>query len=227
MLKKIILLVVLAAIVACYFIFDLGQYLNLEYLQTQKDQIATAYQQNKVLFLVSFFLIYVISVAVSIPGATILTLTAGFLFGSLTGTILVSFASSIGATLAMIFARVILGETLQKKYKKQLATINQGVEKDGVIYLLSLRLIPLFPFFIINLLMGLTKMSVARFYLFTQLGALPGTFVYVNAGTALSKINKLGDIVSLEIFLSFAALGILPLLIKFIVMPLINKIRKK
>ena len=227
MLKKIILLVVLAAIVACYFIFDLGQYLNLEYLQTQKDQIATAYQQNKVLFLVSFFLIYVISVAVSIPGATILTLTAGFLFGSLTGTILVSFASSIGATLAMIFARVILGETLQKKYQKQLATINQGVEKDGVIYLLSLRLIPLFPFFLINLLMGLTKMSVARFYLFTQLGALPGTFVYVNAGTALSKINKLGDIVSLEIFLSFAALGILPLLIKFIVMPLINKIRKK
>ena len=227
MLKKIILLVVLAAIVACYFIFDLGQYLNLEYLQTQKDQIATAYQQNQVLFLVSFFLIYVISVAVSIPGATILTLTAGFLFGSLTGTILVSFASSIGATLAMIFARVILGETLQKKYQKQLATINQGVEKDGVIYLLSLRLIPLFPFFLINLLMGLTKMSVARFYLFTQLGALPGTFVYVNAGTALSKINKLGDIVSLEIFLSFAALGILPLLIKFIVMPLINKIRKK
>ena len=227
MLKKIILLVVLAAIVACYFIFDLGQYLNLEYLQTQKDQIATAYQQNQVLFLVGFFLIYVISVAVSIPGATILTLTAGFLFGSLTGTILVSFASSIGATLAMIFARVILGETLQKKYQKQLATINQGVEKDGVIYLLSLRLIPLFPFFLINLLMGLTKMSVARFYLFTQLGALPGTFVYVNAGTALSKINKLGDIVSLEIFLSFAALGILPLLIKFIVMPLINKIRKK
>ncbi len=227
MLKKTLLLVILAAIIACYFIFNLGQYLNLEYLQTQKDQIATAYQQNQVLFLVVFFLIYVISVAVSIPGATILTLTAGFLFGSLTGTILVSFASSIGATLAMIFARVLLGETLQKKYQKQLATINQGVEKDGVIYLLSLRLIPLFPFFLINLLMGLTKMSVARFYLFTQLGALPGTFVYVNAGTALSKINKLGDIVSLEIFLSFAALGILPLLIKFIVMPLINKIRKK
>ena len=101
MLKKIILLVVLAAIVACYFIFDLGQYLNLEYLQTQKDQIATAYQQNKVLFLVSFFLIYVISVAVSIPGATILTLTAGFLFGSLTGTILVSFASTLGLGIAL------------------------------------------------------------------------------------------------------------------------------
>ena len=142
----------------------------------------------------------------------------------------------------MIFARVLLGETLQKKYQKQLAkfycetlqkkyqkqlaTINQGVEKDGVIYLLSLRLIPLFPFFLINLLMGLTKMSVARFYLFTQLGALPGTFVYVNAGTALSKIKELSDIVSLEILLSFAALGILPLLIKFIFMPLINKFRK-
>ena len=127
---------------------------------------------------------------------------------------------SIGATLEELYLKL---------YRKNIKNnfINQGVEKDGVIYLLSLRLIPLFPFFLINLLMGLTKMSVARFYLFTQLGALPGTFVYVNAGTALSKINKLGDIVSLEIFLSFAALGILPLLIKFIVMPLINKIRKK
>ena len=188
---------------------------------TQKDQIG-AYQQNASFIFGGFFL----DLCNFCYPFTILTLTAGFLFGSLTGTILVSFASSIGATLALIFARVILGETLQKKYQKQLATINQGVEKDGVIYLLSLRLIPLFPFFLINLLMGLTKMSVARFYLFTQLGALPGTFVYVNAGTALSKINKLGDIVSLEIFLSFAALGILPLLIKFIFMPLINKFRK-
>ncbi len=227
MFKKILLLGVLAAIIACYFIFDLGAYLNLAYLQEKKDQIGALYQQNQILFLVSFFVVYVVSVAVSIPGATILTLTAGFLFDRLLGTVLVSFAASIGATLAMIFARVILGDTLQKKYQKQLATINQGIEKDGVLYLLSLRLIPLFPFFVINLLMGLTTMSVSRFYLFTQLGALPGTFVYVNAGTALSKINNVGDIVSLEILLSFAALGILPLFIKFAVMPLIIKFKNK
>jgi uncharacterized membrane protein YdjX (TVP38/TMEM64 family) len=216
MVKKIIILGVIAGIVACYFIFDVGQYLNLESLKANKERLFSLYENNQVLFLIGFFLVYVVSTAVSIPGATILTLTGGFLFGRYLGTGVVAVAACIGATLAMVIARTILGDSLQKKYQKQLATMNQGIERDGGLYLLSLRLIPVFPFFLINLLMGLTTMSVGKFYLYSQIGMLPGTFIYVNAGTALSNIENLSDILSVEIFASFALLGIVPLVIKWI-----------
>lgn len=226
MLKKIIILVVIAVAVACYFIFDLGQYLNLETLQTKKQHLENLYKQNSVFFIIGFFLIYVISTSISIPGAAILTLSAGFIFGSIVGTIIVSFASAIGATIAMIIARTLLGQSLQTKYKKQLATINKGIENDGPLYLLSLRLIPIFPFFLINLLMGLTTMPVIKYYIFSQIGMLAGTFVYVNAGTALAEINQLSDILSPKIFLSFALLGLLPIIVKF-VMSILKKIKQK
>ena len=222
MTKKIVILGIVVIIIASYFIFDLGQYLTLAMLQDNKDKLFQLYQKNQILFLISFFLIYVLSTAVSIPGATILTLTGGFIFGRYLGTITVGIAACIGATLAMIIARTILGKSLQKKYHKQLATINQGIEKDGGMYLLSLRLIPIFPFFLINLLMGLTTMSIARYYIFSQIGMLPGTFVYVNAGTALANVKQLSDILSFEIFISFALLAIVPLAIKFVM----KKIKK-
>lgn len=226
MLKKIILLLIIAAVAASYFIFDLGQYLKLETLKEHKQQLESLYQQNFLTFVIGFFLIYVVTTAVSIPGAAILTLTAGFIFGSLTGTVVVSFASAIGATSAMFIARTLFGESLQKKYQKQLATINKGIEQDGPLYLLSLRLIPIFPFFLINLLMGFTTMTIGRFYIFSQLGMLPGTFVYVNAGTALAKIEKLSDILQPKIFISFALLGLLPLIVKF-AMSIIKKMKQK
>ena len=216
MTKKIVILGIGVIIIASYFIFNLGQYLTLAMLQDNKDKLFQLYQKNQILFLISFFLIYVLSTAVSIPGATILTLAGGFIFGRYLGTITVGIAACIGATLAMIIARTILGKSLQKKYHKQLTTINQGIEKDGGMYLLSLRLIPIFPFFLINLLMGLTTMSIARYYIFSQIGMLPGTFVYVNAGTALANVEQLSDILSFEIFISFALLAIVPLVIKLI-----------
>lgn len=216
MIKKIIILAVIIVIVACYFIFDLGQYLTLDTLKNNREVIFELYQNNQVVFILVFFAIYVISTAVSIPGATILTLAGGFLFGRYLGTLVVSVAACMGATCAMMIARTLLGDSLQKKYQKQLATFNQGIEKEGGLYLLSLRLIPLFPFFVINLVMGLTKMRVGTYYLYSQIGMLPGTFIYVNAGSALSNIEQISDILSLEIFISFALLGIVPLAIKWV-----------
>ena len=214
--KKITIIVVIGVIVACYFIFDLDQYLDLEILKSNKEYLFELYENNKIIFLLIFFAIYVTSTAVSIPGATILTLAGGFIFGRYLGTLVVSIAACIGATLAMIVARTLLGEYIQNKYPKQLATMNEGVKKEGGLYLLSLRLIPLFPFVAINLIMGLTKMSIKKFYLYSQIGMLPGTFVYVNAGSALSNIENISDILSLEIFISFALLGIVPIVIKLV-----------
>jgi dihydrolipoamide dehydrogenase len=194
--------------------FQLGQWLTLERLKASRDALQGLYQAQPLATVSVFFAVYVAAAALSIPGAVVLTLAAGALFGFWVGLLVVSFASSLGALLAFWVARHLLRETVQSRFGKALAPINEGVEQDGALYLLTLRLVPLFPFWLINLLMGLTPMRAARFYGVSQLGMLPGTAVYVNAGTQLAAIGALGDILSPALLASLLLLGAFPLLAK-------------
>lgn len=212
-LTKIGVLLVIVAVFAVLYI-NFSEYLSLEYVKSKQAEFKEYYEANRLLVLSGYFVFYVVATAISLPGALILTLLAGALFGVVTGVILVSFASSLGATLAFLAARFILGDSLQKKYADSLKKMNDGIEREGAFYLFTLRLIPLFPFFLINLLMGLTRIRVWTYYWVTQVGAFAGTVVYVYAGTTLSEIDSLGGILSLELALAFAAIGILPLLSK-------------
>lgn len=207
--------VVLALVAAAAVLYSqFGEYASLEYIQKQQAAFGEYYAANRVLVLLSFFTGYVAVTALSLPGAAIMTLLAGALFGLVAGVVLVSFASSIGATLAFLVARFVLGESLQKKYGDKLAKINEGVEREGKFYLFTMRLIPAFPFFLINILMGLTKIPAISFYWVSQLGMLAGTVVYVFAGTQLAEIKSLGDILSPGLIAAFVALGVFPLAAK-------------
>ncbi len=213
------LLVVLALVLVIwlYNAFDIGRLLTLEQLKTSRDDLIGLYAGNPLGTALTYFAIYVIATAVSIPGAVILTLAAGAMFGFWLGLLVVSFASSLGALLAFIVARYLLHDTVQTRFARQLTPINEGVKRDGVFYLLTLRLVPVFPFWLINLLMGLTPMSAARYYIVSQLGMLPGTAVFVLAGTQLAAIETAGDVLSPALVASLALLGIFPLLAKFVV----------
>ena len=211
--KKLILLLVLAALVAAGFYYG-GDYANLEFVKAQQKAVAAYYAENPVLLFGGFFLAYVVVTGLSLPGAALMTLLAGAIFGVAAGTVLVSFASSIGATLAFLVARFLLGESLQKKYGDKLQKINDGVKREGKFYLFTMRLIPAFPFFLINILMGLTTIRAWEFYWVSQLGMLAGTVVYVNAGTQLAKIDSLSGILSPALIASFVALGLFPLIAK-------------
>jgi pyruvate/2-oxoglutarate dehydrogenase complex dihydrolipoamide dehydrogenase (E3) component/uncharacterized membrane protein YdjX (TVP38/TMEM64 family) len=215
--KKTGLLLLFLLAIASYFYFDLGQYLTLDSIKQRQAGLAAAFSEKPLLVAASFLLIYVAVTALSIPGALLLTLLGGAIFGLVKGTILVSFASSIGATLAFLASRFLLRDTVQSKFGDKLEAINKGVDKDGAFYLFTLRLIPVFPFFAVNLLMGLTKMKTLTYYWVSQLGMLLGTIVYVNVGTELSKISSLKGLVSPTLILSFAALGLLPWIAKLIV----------
>lgn len=208
---KLILPVIIAAAIGAFFALDLGQYLTLEYLQSQRATFQAFYAEQPVLTLAAFFAVYVLVTALSLPGAAIMTLAAGALFGLVTGTILVSFASSLGATLAFLVARLLLRDTVQRRFGQSLRKVNAGVEKDGAFYLFGLRLVPAFPFFVINLVMGLTPMRTWTFYWVSQLGMLAGTVVYVNAGTQLGQISSVGGLLSPELIASFTALGLFPI----------------
>jgi uncharacterized membrane protein YdjX (TVP38/TMEM64 family) len=212
--KKLAVVGVLVALVAAFFAFDLGQYFTLEYIKSSQAEFRALYEQNTFTVLAVFFLIYVVVTAASLPGAAIMTLLAGALFGLWVGLIVVSFASSIGATLAAFVARFVLRDSIQNKFGDKLGKFNEGIEREGAFYLFTLRLVPIFPFFLINLVMGLTKMGLGTFYWVSQLGMLPGTVVYVNAGKELGKIEQLGDIASPGLILSFVALGIFPIAAK-------------
>jgi pyruvate/2-oxoglutarate dehydrogenase complex dihydrolipoamide dehydrogenase (E3) component/uncharacterized membrane protein YdjX (TVP38/TMEM64 family) len=194
--------------------FDLGALLTLDQLKASRDALQARVQAQPLVTAALFFALYVAAAALSIPGAVILTLAAGALFGLGWGLLLVSFASSLGALLAFLAARYLLRDVIQSRFGKALAPINDGVSKDGTFYLLTLRLVPLFPFWLINLLMGLTPMRAGRFYLVSQLGMLAGTAVYVNAGTQLAAIQSPGDILSPGLLGSFVLLGVFPLLAK-------------
>jgi pyruvate/2-oxoglutarate dehydrogenase complex dihydrolipoamide dehydrogenase (E3) component/uncharacterized membrane protein YdjX (TVP38/TMEM64 family) len=207
---------VLAA-AALYQHFDLGRLLTLEQLKASRGALAAAYQTQPTQTLLAFFGVYVAAAALSIPGALILTLAAGALFGLGTGLVVVSFASSLGALLAFLVSRHLLRDTIQARFGKALGPINEGVRKDGTFYLLTLRLVPVFPFWLINLLMGLTPIRAARFYLVSQVGMLAGTAVYVNAGTQLAAIQSARDVLSPGLLGSFVLLGLFPLLAKAVV----------
>ncbi|MFC1671151.1 TVP38/TMEM64 family protein [Spirochaetota bacterium] len=213
-LKKIIITGVIAALVVLFFVFDLGRYLKLEYLKNSRDYLMKLYLDNRALVIAVYMGIYILSAALSIPGAVILTLAGGALFGVVSGTIIISFASTIGATLACFVSRYLLRDWVQSKFEDKLATVNRGIEEEGLFYLFTLRLIPVFPFWLINLVMGLTKMKLYKFYWVSQVGMLAGTIVYVNAGSQLAKIEKVSDILSPGIIISFVILGIFPLLVK-------------
>ncbi len=215
--KKIIILLAIIAAIAAFFILDLGRYLSLDYIKGSQQRFADLYAANPAAVIAGFFAIYVAVAALSFPGAAILTLGAGAIFGLVVGTIIVSFASSIGATIAFLVARFILGESVQKKFGQRMAEINKGVEKEGAFYLFTLRLVPLVPFFVINLLMGLTKMKTLTFYWVSQVGMFLGTVVFVNAGTQLAKIDSLKGILSPGLIGSFVLLGIFPIIAKKIV----------
>jgi len=221
--KKLLIILTLAALLAAYFAFDLGQYFSLAYLKQSQTTFAAAFAENPLLIVAVFFIIYVAVTAVSLPGATILTLAAGALFGQLLGTVIASFASSLGATLAMLASRYVLRDSVQQRFGAQLSGLNQGLAKDGAFYLFSLRLIPLVPFFVLNLLMGLTSIKTRTYYWVSQLGMLAATFVYVNAGTQLARIDSLKDVASPGLLLSFAALGLFPLIAKKVITMFQNK----
>ncbi|MBJ2138623.1 FAD-dependent oxidoreductase [Paraglaciecola chathamensis] len=214
--KRIILVAIIVALIASFFVLDLNQYLTLESLKSNQQDLAQYIEANWLIAFIGYLVIYAAATALSVPGAAILTLGAGALFGFGCGLLLASFASSIGATLAFLASRFLLRDWVKNTFSKKLESIDKGVEKDGAFYLLSLRLVPIFPFFIINLVMGVTSIKTWTYYWVSQLGMLIGTAVYVNAGTQLVEINQLSDIISTDLILSFVLLGIFPILAKFI-----------
>lgn len=215
--KKGIILGVIAIVVVLFFSFDLQHLLTLEGLKNGLGDFETLRAESPFTVALVFLGIYVLVTALSLPGAAVMTLAAGALFGVLWGTVIVSFASSIGATLAFLASRYFLQETVQAKFGDRLKVINAGVEKEGAFYLFTLRLVPVFPFFLINLLMGLTPIKAATFYIVSQVGMLAGTIVFVNAGTQLAQIESLSGILSPALLFSFVLLGIFPLLAKKII----------
>ena len=212
--KSTIILVI--SLISIFFVFDLDSYLSFQNLKSSLDQFKTWRIDSPVLTGLIFFSIYIAVAGLSLPGAAVMTLAAGALFGLLWGTIIVSFASSIGATLAFLVSRFLFRDVIQKRFGERLHTINDGMAKDGKFYLFTLRLVPLFPFFIVNLLMGLTPIRTVSYYWVSQVGMLAGTLVYVNAGTHLANISGLDSIVSPGLLVSFTLLGVFPLLAKWL-----------
>jgi pyruvate/2-oxoglutarate dehydrogenase complex dihydrolipoamide dehydrogenase (E3) component/uncharacterized membrane protein YdjX (TVP38/TMEM64 family) len=214
---RILLLLLVAAAIAAFLVFDLGAYLTLDALKTRQAELAALMEQRPLLVIGGFFLVYVAVTALSLPGAAIMTLAAGAIFGLLLGTVIVSFASTIGASLAFLTSRYLLRDWVKAKFGKRVKAIDAGIDKDGAFYLLTLRLIPAFPFFLINLAMGLTGMRLLTFALVSQLGMLVGTIVFVNAGTQLARVESSGDILSPALISSFVLLGLFPLLAKALI----------
>ncbi|MEM7465936.1 MAG: FAD-dependent oxidoreductase [Pseudomonadota bacterium] len=209
-----VLLIALVALIGAFFFFDLGSYLDLEYLKAQQAALSDYVAANPFKAAAAYFIAYVAIAGLSLPGATIITLLGGALFGIGWGTLLVSFGSTVGASCAFLFARYFFRDTVDRRFGEKIATINKGIETEGAFYLFSIRLIPIIPYFLVNLLMGLTTVKLWIFFVVSQLGMLPATIVYVNAGTQLAKIESLSDIVSAPLILSFVALGLLPLFAK-------------
>lgn len=215
--RKWLLLLVIAVAIGGFFLFDLGQYLELEVLKAQQGAIEGFRDRNPMASLALYFVLYVVVTALSIPGAALLTLAGGALFGLLWGTVVVSFASTLGATAAFLIARFLLRDWVGQRFGQRLAAIDEGIKREGAFYLFTLRLVPVFPFFLVNLLLGLTAMRTRTFFWVSQIGMLPGTVVYVNAGTQLARIDSLGGILSPALLGSFAILGVFPLIARRVV----------
>jgi pyruvate/2-oxoglutarate dehydrogenase complex dihydrolipoamide dehydrogenase (E3) component/uncharacterized membrane protein YdjX (TVP38/TMEM64 family) len=222
-LRKLALVFIAGAAILAFFAFDLGQYLNLQTLKDQQAAISQFHEDKPLLSVAIYFVAYVLMAALSLPGAALLTLAGGAVFGVLWGTLIVSFASTIGATLAFLMSRFLLRDWVEKRFGQRLAAIDQGVRREGALYLFTLRLVPVFPFFLVNLLLGLTGMKARTFYWVSQLGMFAGTVVYVNAGTQLGKLESLSGILSPGLLGSFVLLGLFPLIGRRIV----EVVRKK
>ena len=215
--SRLYLLILIALLIGAFFYFDLQQLLTLEKLKSQQETIVSYRNDHPLLATAIYALVYIAVTGLSLPGASILTLAGGAVFGLLWGTLIVSFASSIGATLAFLAARFLFRDAVNAKFGHQLKEIDAGVARDGAFYLFTLRLVPLIPFFVINLMMGLTVLKTRTFYWVSQAGMLAGTLVYVNAGTQLAKIESLSGILSPALVGSFALLGVFPFIAKKIV----------
>ena len=215
--KKIIVLAVLLLAIIAFFALDLGRYFSLAFIKQSQADFTHYYALHPVKLTLAFFAVYVLITALSLPGAAIMTLASGASFGLVWGTIVVSFASTLGATLAMLAARTVLRDVIEKRFGKRLIEVNKGVDRDGAFYLFTLRLIPAIPFFALNLLMGLTRMKTWTFFWVSQLGMFAGTVAYVYAGTEIAKIDSLRSILSPGLIGAFVLLGIFPLVTKKIV----------
>ena len=215
--SRVVIVLAVAAMIAAFFVFDLGRFFTLETLKAQQAAVSAFREARPFVAAIAYFVLYVAVAALSLPGAAVLTLAAGAVFGLLWGTVLVSFASSLGATLAFLAARFLFRDAVQSRLGERLKSIDAGIAKEGAFYLFTLRLIPVFPFFLVNLAMGLTALPVRTFYWVSQVGMLAGTLVYVNAGTELARIDSLSGILSPRLLVSFALLGVFPLVAKKIV----------
>ncbi|MFC1843911.1 TVP38/TMEM64 family protein [Thermodesulfobacteriota bacterium] len=212
--QRLLIVAAIIIIVILFKVLGLGQYLSLDYLKTSQDEFVQLYASHRFAVIATYMTVYIVVTALSLPGAAVMTLAGGALFGFWIGFVVVSFASTIGATLACFVARFLLRDWVQNKFGEKLAAINRGVEKEGAFYLFSLRLVPIFPFFVINLVMGLTTIKLLTFYWVSQLGMLPGTMVFVNAGKELGKIESLSGILSPGVIISFVILGLFPITVK-------------
>ncbi len=221
--KKIILLAAIAILIGVFFYFDLGRFLTLEELQANRETLVEFYEDNRLIASSLFLAIYIVQTAFSLPGAAVLSLAAGALFGLLWGVLLVNIGATLGATMAFIFARYLFHDLVIKKFGgPTLDKLNTEVESRGYSYLMFLRLVPIFPFFLINLGAALTSVPLRMFFLTTMLGIIPGSLVYVNAGASLAAIETMSDVTSPRVLASFALLGL------FALIPAIyDKIRKK
>ncbi len=212
--KKIALVTVIVGFAVIFKLLGLEHYFTLSYVKASQDRFAALYADHRLMVIAAYMVVYVLVTSLSLPGAAIMTLAGGALFGVLIGTVVVSFASTIGATLACLVSRFVLRDWVQRKFGDKLKTVNEGIEREGAFYLFTLRLIPVFPFWLINLVMGLTEMPLRTFYWVSQAGMLAGTIVYVNAGKELSKISSLSGILSPGLILSFVLLGLFPIATK-------------
>lgn len=221
--KKYILVAVMATLIGLFFALGLHQYFNFEFLKEQQANFNAIYEKNPWTIMGAFFFTYVFFTSLSLPAAGILTLASGALFGFTRGIILVSFASAIGASIAFLIIRYLFRDAFQERFGDKLAVVNRGIEQDGWLYLFSIRMVPVFPFFIVNALMALTPIKLWTFYWSSQLGMLVISAIFVNAGTQLATLSSPSDILKPEIILSLILVGVFPIIAKFI----LNKVRKR
>ena len=210
--KKILVLAIVACAIAVFFVFDLGRFLTLESLKTNRDALLAYYAAHKLFFIIGFILVYTAQTALSLPGAAILTLAAGAIFGALLGTVWVNIGATTGAVLAFLLARTLLRDWVVHTFGNKMESLDKGLKESALSYLLFLRLVPLFPFFLINLACGITGLPMRTYVLGTMVGILPGSFVYANAGASIASINSLSEVASPRVLISFALLGLFALI---------------
>ncbi len=209
--QKIIITVAGIVVVLLFFYFDLQRFLTLSALKANRQTLLDYYAAHKLIMVAGFMGLYIIQTTLSLPGAAILSLAAGAIFGSIMGTVYANIAATLGATLAFLVTRYLLRDVVMNRFGSKLEGMNRELEERGFSYLLFLRLVPLFPFFLINLAAGLTRLPLRTFFLGTMLGIIPGGFVYVNAGASLATIDSLSGVVSPRVLGSFALLGLFAL----------------